>query len=204
MPIRIKICGITNLDDAITAIEAGADALGFVFAPSPRQVTAETAAAIARELPPFVTLVGLVVDQDPRPYLEVAPLDAVQFHGAELPETLAPYGRRAIKAFRVREPADLPQLSRYPSAGAFHLDAYVPGVPGGTGRRFPWELAVAAKEYWRPVIVAGGLTPENVAECVAATRPYGVDVSSGVEASPGKKDPAKLRDFIGAARAASG
>src|SRR4051812_25679703 len=155
---RIKICGITNLPDALAAVEAGADALGFVFAPSPRRVTPEAAAAIARELPPFVTLVGLVVDQDPRPILEACPLDAVQFQGAELPEAVAPFGRRAIKAFRVREPKDLEPLPRYLSAGAFHLDAYVPGVAGGTGHSFPWALAEQAKAAGRPVIVAGGLT----------------------------------------------
>jgi phosphoribosylanthranilate isomerase len=200
--MRIKICGITNLEDALAAVEAGADALGFVFAPSPRRVTAETTAAIAREVPPFVTLVGLVVDQDPDPILDACPLDAVQFHGAEPPDVLLPYGRRAIKAFRVREAADLEPLSRYRSAGAFHLDAYVPGVAGGTGQSFPWALAAQAKSFGRPIIVAGGLTPDNVAECVRTTRPYAVDVSSGVEASPGKKDRIKVRDFIAAARAA--
>jgi phosphoribosylanthranilate isomerase len=200
--VRVKVCGITSLEDALAAVEAGADALGFVFAPSPRQVTPEQAAAILRELPPFVTSVGLVVDQDPRPLREVCPVDVVQFHGSEPPEALLAAGCRAVKAFRLRGEADLEPLRRYASAAAFLLDAYVPGIQGGTGHRFPWDLAVEARRFGRPLIVAGGLTPENVALCVRTTRPYAVDVSSGVEAAPGRKDPAKLRDFIAAAREA--
>lgn len=187
----------------MTAVEAGADALGFVFAPSPRQVTAQGVCEILRELPPFVTTVGLVVNQEPLPFLEVSPLDVIQFHGDETPEVVARLGRRAVKAFRVRSDEDLQVVPRYESVSAFLLDAYVPGVAGGTGHRFPWELARQAQRYGKPVIVAGGLTPENVALCVETTRPYGVDVSSGVEAAPGKKDAAKVRDFIQAARQAS-
>ena len=203
MSLRIKVCGIKNLQDALVAVEAGADALGFVFAPSPRQVTPEAAAEIVRELPPFVTTVGLVVDQDPLPLLERCPVDVVQFHGSETPETVEVFGRRFYTAFRVRDDADLEPLPAYHRAAAFLLDAYVPGVPGGTGQKFPWRLAREAQRYGKPVIVAGGLTPENVALCVETTRPYGVDVSSGVEAAPGRKDPAKVRDFIAAARAVS-
>jgi phosphoribosylanthranilate isomerase len=199
--MRIKICGITDLNDALAAAEAGADALGFVFAPSPRQVTPAQAAAIIGELPPYVTTVGLVVDQDPLPILSECPVDVIQFHGSETPEDVSRVHRRAYKVFRVREERDLEALAGY-HVSAFLLDAYVPGIPGGTGQSFPWRLAVEAKRFGRPVIVAGGLTPENVADCVETTRPYGVDVSSGVEASPGKKDPAKVRDFIRAARAA--
>lgn len=199
--VRIKICGITSLRDALTAVEAGADALGFVFAPSPRRVTPEQAAAIIRELPPFVTTVGLVVDQDPLPILELCPVDVLQYHGAESPETVAAAPRRAVKAFRVRASADLQSLATY-RCSAFLLDAYVPGLAGGTGRQFPWELAREAQRFGRPVIVAGGLTPDNVAQCIEQTRPYGVDVSSGVESSPGRKDPHKVRTFIQAARSA--
>ncbi len=183
-------------------MDAGADALGFVFAPSPRQVTPEVVGAILRELPPFVTTVGLVVNQDPLPILQACPLDVIQFHGDETPEIVARLGRRALKAFRVRSGEDLQVLPRYGAVSAFLLDAYVPGVAGGTGHRFPWELAQQAEQYGKPVIVAGGLTPENVALCVETTRPYGVDVSSGVEAVPGKKDPSKVRDFIQAVRQA--
>lgn len=200
--LRIKICGITNVEDALLACALGADALGFVFAPSPRQVTPETAAAILRELPPFVTTVGLVVDQDPLPILDRCPLDVIQFHGSESPETVARLGRRAVKAFRVREAADLEALAHYETVAAYLLDAYVPGIAGGTGQRFPWQLAVEAKRFGKPVIVAGGLTPENVTLCVDTTGPYGVDVSSGVEAAPGRKDPEKLRTFLTAARRA--
>ncbi|MFN3650654.1 MAG: phosphoribosylanthranilate isomerase [Armatimonadota bacterium] len=203
MSLRIKICGITNLADALAAVDAGADALGFVFAPSPRHITPAQAAEVVRELPPFVTTVGLVVDQDPRPILAECPLDVIQYHGTELPGLIRMVGHRAVKAFRVRDEADLAQLDGYGSAAAFLLDAYVPGIPGGTGQRFPWELAARARRFGKPVIVAGGLTPENVALCVETTRPYGVDVSSGVEAAPGRKDAAKVRAFIAAARRAA-
>jgi phosphoribosylanthranilate isomerase len=200
--VRIKICGITNLEDALLAVDAGADALGFVFAPSPRQVTPEQAAAIIRELPPFVTTVGLVVNQDPVPILDQCPLDVLQYHGDEPPEVLDRSPRRALKALRVRVADDLESLQAYRSASAFLLDAFVPGVAGGTGHQFPWQLAVEAARFGKPIIVAGGLTPDSVAQCITTTRPYGVDVSSGTEAVPGKKDPAKLRDFITAARTA--
>lgn len=194
--VRVKICGITSVDDALFAVEAGADALGLVFAPSPRQVTPEQARRIVEALPPFVTTVGLVVNQDPDPILAVCPLDVIQFHGGESPETVAALGRRAVKAFRVRGAEDLSALPRYAAASALLLDAYVPGVMGGTGHRFPWALAAEARRFGRPIIVAGGLTPENVGLCVETTSPYGVDVSSGVEATPGKKDPEKVRAFI--------
>lgn len=200
MMVRVKICGITSVGDALAAVEAGADALGFVFAPSPRQVTPRGVCEIIRELPPFVTTVGLVVNQDPLPFLEACLLDVIQFHGDETPEVVARLGRRAVKAFRLRSAEDLQVLPRYEAVSAFLLDAYVPGVAGGTGHRFPWELAQQAKQYGKPVIVAGGLTPENVALCVETTRPYGVDVSTGVEAAPGKKDTVKVRDFIQAAK----
>jgi phosphoribosylanthranilate isomerase len=204
VPVRIKICGITRVEDALLAVEAGADALGFVFAESPRRITPEAAAGIIRELPPFVQSVGLVVNADPRPILEVCPLDLIQFHGEEPPEAVASAPCRAIKAFRVRRKDDLSALDRYPNVAAFLLDAYVPGLAGGTGHRFPWELATIARSRTpRPIIVAGGLTPENVAECVRATTPYAVDVSSGVEQEPGRKDPERLRAFIREARACS-
>src|SRR3712207_3536744 len=140
MPVRVKICGITNIEDALAAVEAGADALGFAFAPSPRQITAEQAAAIIRELPASMTTVGLAVDQDPRPLLDVCPVDIVQFHGSRPPEAVAAVPCGAWKAFRVREATDLEPLPRYEAASAFLLDAYVPGIAGGTGKQFPWQL----------------------------------------------------------------
>jgi phosphoribosylanthranilate isomerase len=201
--VRVKICGITNIDDALMAIHAGADALGFVFAPSPRQITPAEASAILAELPPFVTIVGLVVDQDASPILEQCPrLDVIQFHGSEAPEIVAACQRRSIKAFRLRDSSDLAALSDYGAAAALLLDAYVAGVAGGTGAQFPWELAVQAQAPGRRIIVAGGLTPENVAECVRVVRPYAVDVSSGVESEPGRKCAHKVARFIAATKGA--
>jgi phosphoribosylanthranilate isomerase len=213
MRTRVKICGITSIEDARIAFDAGADALGFVFAESPRRVTPEAAAAIARALPPFVATVGVLVDQDPRPILDVCPLDVVQFHGRETPEALAAVsGARRVKAFRIREASDLSALARYHGvADALLLDAYAEHAAGGTGQTFPWALAreaaarglVAAMDgpgYGAPpLILAGGLTPENVAAAIAQAAPYAVDVSTGVESAPGRKDPAKILAFIGAA-----
>lgn len=211
---RVKICGITSVEDARLAVAAGADALGFIFAPSPRQVTPSAAAEIVRSVPPFVTTVGVLVDQDPRPILDVCPLDVIQFHGGESPETVAALeGARRVKAFRIRSAADLDALALYHGAAdAVHLDAYSEDAAGGTGRTFPWELARLAAERGLaatvdgrgagapPLILAGGLTPENVAEAIAEVVPYAVDVSSGVEAEPGRKDPAKIAAFVSAAR----
>lgn len=203
MVVRVKICGITRLQDALAAAECGADAVGFVFAPSPRRIDPAEAGRILADLPPFLTTVGLVVDQDPRPILDRCSVDLVQFHGSEEPATLAPYGRRALKAIHVTSRADLAAIERYPGAGGFVLDTFVRGVAGGTGRTFPWELAAGARAFGRPILVAGGLTPENVAECIRVSRPYGVDVSSGVESAPGVKDPERMRRFLHAVRAAS-
>ncbi len=189
------------------AVEAGADALGFVFVPgTPRFIPAETAAAIVAALPPFVTTVGLFVDAEPafvEEYLRVSRVQAAQFHGDELPGVVASYlGRiKVIKALRVRGPETLAGLAVYrDSVDAILLDAFVAGSHGGTGARFDWELAVGAGSVGRPLILAGGLNPENVAEAVRRVNPYAVDVSSGVEQAPGRKDSAKIRAFIQAAR----
>ncbi len=201
--LRVKICGITSLEDALAAVDAGADALGFVFAPSPRRVTPEAAAAIIAGLPPFVTTVGLVVDQDPAPILDRCPIDVIQFHGAETPQQIARCSRRAIKAIRVSEAADIQRAAVYRgTAAALLLDAHVPGIAGGTGKSFDWSLITHAQELCTPLIIAGGLTPENVADCVRRFEPYGVDVSSGVEAHPGRKDHEAMRRFVAAVRAA--
>lgn len=210
MRTRIKICGITCLEDAHTAIEAGVDALGFVFAESRRRIDWREACHIVQNLPPFVAAVGVFVDEEPMEIARIASavgLAALQFHGSEPPEVLTAvrgHTRAAlIKAFRVQGPETLAQIGAYaPWCDAVLLDAFVPGAAGGTGQTFDWDLALAAKEYRRPLILAGGLNPENVFEAVRQVRPYAVDVSSGVEARPGVKDVTKIRAFVQAVRQA--
>lgn len=196
---RTKICGITREQDLKAAVAAGADALGFVFyAKSPRNIDAAQAAALLRALPPFVSSVGLFVNPDAdfvRDVLAQAPLDVLQFHGEEAPEFCRQFGRPYLKAIRVRAGVDLVECAaRYTDAQALLLDAYVEGVQGGTGESFDWGLI--PRELPLPVILSGGLHPGNVAEAVRAVRPYAVDVSSGVEASKGIKDAAKIAAFI--------
>jgi phosphoribosylanthranilate isomerase len=204
MAVRVKICGITRLQDVHAACDAGADALGFVFyEKSPRHVTAATATALVREMPPFVQSVGLFVNAPPawiESVLQVVPLDLLQFHGDETPADCARYGRPYIKAVRVNQDTDLLKCAAdFDAACGLLLDAYVPGVPGGTGARFDWSLIPA--NLPRPIVLSGGLTPENVAEAVQQVRPWAVDVSSGVEASKGIKDPRKIAQFIAKAKA---
>ena len=201
---RVKICGITAIEDGLHAAHAGADAIGLVFyAKSPRYVEAANAAAIVRALPPFVTVVGLFVDalEDyVRAVLERVPIDVLQFHGQESPGYCARFGRPYLKAVRVREDTDLLQCAAdYAQAQALLLDAYVPGVPGGTGERFDWTRIPGRLP--KPIVLSGGLAPGNVREAVAQVHPWAVDVSSGVEASPGRKDPAKVSLFIERAKA---
>lgn len=196
--VRVKICGITSLEDALTAVEAGADALGFVFhEQSPRHVTPEDAAGIIAGLPPFVQTVGLFVNRPLAFVNETADhcrLDLVQLHGDEPPEFCAAVARRVVKAFRVQDITSLDPIKNY-CVAAHLLDAYSPTAYGGTGLTFNWDIAKMAKEFG-PVILAGGLTPDNVREAVAAVMPYAVDVSGGVESVSGKKDAAKVREFI--------
>ncbi len=201
---RVKICGITNLEDALFAAEAGADALGFVFyAQSPRCITPDRTREIILHLPPFLTKVGVFVNDELDRVGEIMAhchLDYAQLHGDETPEQVAALAPRAIKAVRVRSAADVERLSAY-QAAAYLLDAYHPTKPGGTGETWDWELAVAAKPYG-PIILAGGLTPENVGDAIERVHPYAVDVSSGVEAAPGIKDHQKVQCFITAAKGA--
>jgi len=196
--VRVKICGITNIEDALCAADAGADALGFVFyAKSPRSVTPEQAAEIISALPPFILTVGLFVNAGPdfvNATAEVCKLDRIQLHGEEAPSFCARIARPVIKAFRVKDAASLESMKDYRVAG-YLLDAYSPDAHGGTGLTFNWELARIAKRYGR-IILAGGLTPDNVRRAIEVTRPYAVDISSGVESSPGRKDPLKVRKFI--------
>jgi len=206
MSTWVKICGITNQADAQVAIEARADALGFVFYPkSPRHLAVPAAAEIAKQLPGFVLKVGVFVNALKADVLRAigeCGLNLLQFHGSEPPEYCLQFGLMSMKAFRMRDAATLKELRQYQTS-AWLLDAYSPEAAGGTGEKFNWDLAVAAQKFGKPIFLAGGLTPENVAEAVRKVRPFGVDVSSGVEISPGKKDPAKVRAFINAAKAVS-
>jgi phosphoribosylanthranilate isomerase len=196
--VRVKICGITNLEDALLAVDAGADALGFVFhAKSPRWIIPEQAAEIIKAMPPFVLTVGLFVNAGLDFVNSTAAhcrLDRVQLHGDESPAFCAQVVRPVVKAFRIKDMASLEPIVHYRVAG-YLLDAYSPQAYGGTGLTFNWEIAKTARQFGQ-IILAGGLTPENVRQAVEAAGPYAVDVSSGVEAAPGRKDPAKVREFI--------
>jgi phosphoribosylanthranilate isomerase len=202
--VRVKVCGITNLEDALLAAELGADALGFIFyPPSPRKIAPEEADAIIGQLPPFVSTVGVFVDEDADLVREAAArlgLDWVQLHGQESPEYCRTLGRRVIKGFRIQDENSLPGLAAYRGAAqALLLDTYKKGQTGGTGETFDWRLANEARPYGS-IILAGGLTPYNVAQAIATAQPRAVDVASGVEVAPGKKDPEKLRKFFAAIR----
>ena len=199
MRTRVKICGITRPEDAQEAIAAGADALGFVFyKPSPRYITPEAARDIIRQLPPFVTTVALFVNEpaaDIERTVNVTGCDLIQFHGDEPADFCEQFNRPWIKALRVKDAASLRNLlNEYRNARALLLDSYRPGVPGGTGETFNWDLI--PDDLPRPLILAGGLTPENISSAVQQLQPYGVDVSGGVEAQKGIKDPDKIHAFI--------
>lgn len=198
--MKVKICGITNLEDALAACDAGADALGFNFAEEARAknrfIDPDDARAIVAQLPPFVTTVAVTVNaplERLEEYLEF--VDRVQLHGEEPPEYAERLGARCVQVFRTGPDFQLDALSEYP-AGALLIDAGVPGQRGGTGQKADWTLARQAMEQGYPVILAGGLTPDNVAEAVRAVRPYGVDTAGGVESEPGKKDHERIRAFI--------
>lgn len=195
----IKICGITREQDALAAAHCGANAVGFVFyAKSPRAVTPARAAALMRVLPPFVTSVALFVDADVaavKHTIAIARADLLQFHGDESPAYCRQFGVPYLKALRVRPGVDLLQYARdYHDAKALLLDAYVEGTPGGTGATFDWALI--PKNLPLPVVLSGGLTPENVTAAIEAVRPWAVDVSSGVESARRIKDAAKIAAFV--------
>jgi phosphoribosylanthranilate isomerase len=203
--IKIKICGITNLDDALYAAECGADALGFNFyKKSPRCIEPDKAAEIIAQLPPFIMPVGIFVNEREDKIREIQHqtcIQAVQLHGDESPEFCQRFGGRVIKAFQIKDKESLKTMAHF-HVGAFLLDSYKEGVRGGTGTTFDWHLAVVAKTFGK-VILAGGLTPENVAEAVKLVQPYGVDVTGGVERDKGIKDHAKIKKFISEVRRAS-
>ncbi|MHB2080231.1 phosphoribosylanthranilate isomerase [Pseudomonas asiatica] len=203
--VRSKICGITRIEDALAAAEAGADAIGLVFyAKSPRAVDVRQARAIIAELQPFVTTVGLFVNAsrcELNEILEVVSLDLLQFHGDETPQDCEGYHRPWIKALRVRPGDDLEAACQlYAGARGILLDTYVPGVPGGTGEAFDWSLVPARLS--KPIILAGGLSADNVGQAIAQVRPYAVDVSGGVEQAKGIKDAAKIEAFMHAVKQA--
>ena len=203
MDTKVKICGITNPADAQAAVGAGADALGFIFyEKSPRYVRLANAAAISRPLSPFIMRVGVFVNAPEEFVLSAireCGLTLLQFHGDESPEFCGQFGIMTMKAFRVHGLETLQQIPKY-ATDAYLLDAYSSTTLGGTGEKFNWDLAVEAKKFGKPIFLAGGLTAENVAGAIRKVRPFGVDVSSGVESAPWIKDHAKIKAFIAAAR----
>jgi phosphoribosylanthranilate isomerase len=202
---RIKICGITNGDDAIAAVDLGADALGFIFAESPRRTEPRQAAQVISRLPPLVTTVGVFFNQELsaiQSAMKESGCQVVQLHGEEpdyYVEALAQWP--VVKALRVRAAQDLERLVPYGAARAFLLDTYVEGRPGGTGQAFDWSIAAGAHRFKKPVILSGGLSSKNVAAALAVVKPHAVDASSGVESAPGKKDREKMRRFVAVVRA---
>jgi phosphoribosylanthranilate isomerase len=198
--VRVKICGITNHEDASTAVELGVDALGFIFAPSPRQITPEKARNIISAIPPFVKTVGVFVDENSstiRQITRFCSLDLVQLHGDESPEAcdeLMPY---TIKAFRIKDESSLSAIRQYQGrVRAILFDTYSEKKSGGTGKTFEWELAIRGKKEGMPIILSGGLNPYNVERAISFVNPYAVDVSSGVEECPAKKSPKLMNYFM--------
>lgn len=202
---KIKICGITNLDDAKAALDFGADALGFVFfRESPRYISPEKAAGIIAKLPVFATSVGVFVDEPLEKINNIVKaigIDVIQLHGEEPPEACR-LSKKVIKGIRVKSLESLEPLAKYQNiVSAFLLDTFEPHMPGGTGQVFNWDIAVEAKNFGK-IILAGGLTPDNISEAIRMVKPYAVDVSSGVELEKGKKDHQKMKLFIERAKGA--
>lgn len=199
---RVKFCGLTHEEDVTRAVKLGVDALGFVFyAPSTRSVAPDHAAMLTSSVPAFVTRVGLFVNEQPeiiQSIFERTGLNLVQYHGDESPEFCDAVGLPFIKAFRVRLGIDIQtEIDRYPKASGFLLDAYVKGQPGGTGERFDWELIPQSDA---PIILAGGLSPDNAKDAIEQVAPWALDVSGGIETKPGRKDPDKMMRFMNACR----
>lgn len=199
MRVRVKICGITRVEDALSAVAHGADAIGLVFyAPSPRHVSIPQAIEIVRNVPAFVSVVGLFVNAESefvQNVISQVQLDLLQFHGDETPEECARYGLPFIKAIRVKSDTNLVQCAKdFSASRALLLDTYTEGVAGGTGHVFDWRLIPERLE--KPVVLAGGLNVQNVAQAIAQIHPYAVDISGGVESSKGIKDTAKIAAFM--------
>lgn len=199
MRTRVKICGFTRVNDAVRAAHLGVDAIGLVFYPSsPRNIDIDQALAIAEALPPFTSVVGLFVDEQEariREVLSRVPIDCLQFHGDEAPDACELYNKPYIKAIRMREGVDIADLAnRYSGAAGLLLDAYHPGVKGGSGNRFDWDLI--PQGCAKPIILAGGLEPDNVRQAMESVGSYALDVSSGVESEKGIKDADKMAAFV--------
>ena len=196
--VKVKICGITNLEDALAAADAGADALGFVFYPeSPRFIDPGKARAIIARLPAFITSVGVFVDESEdliRRIIREGGVQVLQFHGSESPILCTRFREKVVKAIRIKDEESIREMQMY-DVDTFLLDTMVEGIRGGTGKTFNWKYAEMAKEHGR-IILSGGLNASNVGEAIRRVRPYGVDVSSGVEISPGKKDHNKIMEFV--------
>ena len=199
---RVKFCGLTHEEDIAQAVKLGVDALGFVFyAPSSRSVAPDHAAMLTSSVPAFVTRVGLFVNEQPaviQNIFERTRLNLIQYHGDETPEFCDAVGLPFIKAFRVRPGTDIQtEMERYPNASGFLLDAYVKGQPGGTGERFDWGMIPQSNA---PIILAGGLSPDNAKDAIEQVAPWALDVSGGIETKPGRKDPDKMARFMNACR----
>jgi phosphoribosylanthranilate isomerase len=198
--IKVKICGITNLEDALLAIGMGADALGFIFAKSPRRITAKEARTIIHSLPPLVKTVGVFVNEEPARIKEIKSFcgfDLVQLHGEESPEICQDLMPHAVKSFRIQNETDIENINKYRgTVRAILLDTFQPGKAGGTGQTFDWSLALKARETGLPIILAGGLGPGNIQEAVATVKPYAVDINSGIEERPGKKDLVLMKQLM--------
>lgn len=197
---KVKICGVTTLEDALVCCEAGADAIGFNFAPEAqkrgRYIDPDDALEIVEQLPPCVTTIAVCVNESLTRITDLLSfIDRVQLHGEEAPDLCAPLGYRAIKAFRAGPGFQVESMSAY-AVAAYLLDAWAPDARGGTGKTFDWEVARDAVALGKPLILAGGLTPANVADAVRQVRPYAVDTAGGVESAPGKKDHAAIKDFV--------
>jgi len=198
MPTKVKICGITNIEDALAAVEYGADALGFVFyKKSPRYIEVKQAKEIISRLPPFASTVGVFVNdsfENIESITDLCSITIIQLHGDEDKDFCSNFKVNVIKSIRIKNENSIEKMKEY-NVSAFLLDTYSDNMPGGTGKSFNWDLAIKAKNYGK-IILAGGLTPENVREAILKVKPYAVDVSSGVESKPGKKDHKKMKRFI--------
>ena len=198
--MKVKICGITNQQDATLAVELGVDALGFIFAKSPRQVDPQKAQSIIKSLPPFIKTLGVFVNEDPSKIQEIVAfcgLDIIQFHGDETPSVCRNFMPRSVKAFQLRDESNLGQVRLYQGkVRAVLFDTYAKEKRGGTGKTFDRRLAVEGKAFGIPVILSGGLSPFNIKEAISTVKPYAVDVNSGVEERPGKKDYALMKQLF--------